>query len=105
MFCADELRALRSSTSSLSVFAYTDPEGSDQSNQSLSDHRAMNTLQALTDIAGTVRARQVRVDGLGELPAKIEGHVRNGAEDPRWRRVNVILDDYIVLELHVPRRP
>lgn len=105
MFCADELRALRSSTSALSVFGYTDPEGSEQSNQSLSDHRAMNTMQMLTDIAGTVRARRVRVDGMGELPAKIEGHVRNDSEDPRWRRVNVILDDHIVLELHVPVRP
>jgi outer membrane protein OmpA-like peptidoglycan-associated protein len=103
MFCADELRVLRSLESSVSVIGYTDPKGSDESNQNLSEHRAKNTMQALEEITGTLHAKQERVEGLGELPSKLEGHIRNGAEDPKWRRVNVILNDHILLELHVPK--
>jgi outer membrane protein OmpA-like peptidoglycan-associated protein len=105
MFCAEELRALRSPGCVLSIYGYTDPEGSAQSNAALSEHRAANTLQCLWDIAGTIGAKLEKLEGMGELPAKLEGRVRDGAEDPQWRRVNVILDTHVLLELHVPRRP
>jgi outer membrane protein OmpA-like peptidoglycan-associated protein len=107
MFCADELRFLSDAKSTLSIFAYADPEGSDESNQTLSDHRAMNTMHGLVDIVSPQRVRTTIgvVEGMGELPARVRGHVQNGAEDPRWRRVDVILDNHVLLELHVPKRP
>lgn len=103
MFCAEELRTLRCGAGLLSIYGYTDREGGEESNRALSKHRAANTLRCLRDVLGILSVKIEDVDGLGELPAKLEGRVRDGAEDPQWRRVNVILDTHVILQLHVPR--
>jgi len=101
IMCANELPALMSPTSHLTIYAHTDRSVSKDYNLRLSDRRAKNTRQAVRDILGVkfgIPEKQIICEGKGEMEA--EKDKRPDKEvNPKYRRVDIILNARLVLTL------
>jgi outer membrane protein OmpA-like peptidoglycan-associated protein len=99
ILCANELPAFMAPTSRLRIVGHTDPVNTDEFNLKLSKLRAENTLQAIKDILGTsFRITDVTATGEGEVLAR-KDKLPQDKPDPRYRRVDVILNSRLVLRL------
>jgi outer membrane protein OmpA-like peptidoglycan-associated protein len=99
--CALELPAFASEMSHLSVIGHTDRSAGDIYNLGLSDNRAHNTVRAIRDILGSkfgIPETKVWVQGAGEELARRE-KLPDKQVDPRYRRVDVILNARLILSL------
>jgi V8-like Glu-specific endopeptidase len=109
--CANELRGFMNPQSQLSILGYADTVGyanasaeeANERNGRLSLLRAENTLQAIRDILGNrfkIPDTNVRKTGEGQREAEKAGF-EPGTADPRYRRVDVILNNALVISLRV----
>jgi outer membrane protein OmpA-like peptidoglycan-associated protein len=101
IMCANELAALMSPASHLAIIGHTDRSDTDQRNLTLSAMRAENTYQAIQDILGSrlaIPERQIVRSGKGETEA-IRDQRPDGERNPKYRRVDVILNGRLVLTL------
>jgi outer membrane protein OmpA-like peptidoglycan-associated protein len=101
IMCANELAALMSTASRLTINGHTDRSDTDQRNLELSTMRAENTFQAIKDIlADNLRIPNSHIvkSGKGETEA-IHDKRPDGERIPKYRRVDVILDGRLVLAL------
>jgi outer membrane protein OmpA-like peptidoglycan-associated protein len=101
IMCANELAGLMSRASRLTINGHTDRSDTDQRNLELSTMRAENTFQAIKDIlADNLRIPRSHtvVSGKGETDA-IHDKRPDGERNPKYRRVDVILDGRLVLAL------
>jgi subtilisin family serine protease/outer membrane protein OmpA-like peptidoglycan-associated protein len=101
IMCANELVALTSPTSRLTINGHTDRSDTSNRNLELSDMRAKNTYQAIKDILGTKLAiplSHTQVSGKGETEAERDGRPDN-ERNPKYRRADVILNARLVLTL------
>jgi subtilisin family serine protease/outer membrane protein OmpA-like peptidoglycan-associated protein len=100
VMCANELAAFGSSSSHLTITGHTDPIGGPKYNRELSDLRAKNALQAVKDVLGSrfeIPEANICACGKGEELATKE---EPGKEvNPRYRRVDIILNGRLVLTL------
>lgn len=96
--CADQLAALASPTSQVTIIGHTDRPDTDARNRELSFLRATNVKTALTDILGAalkVRPDAILAVGLSEWLAILKLHpdkVRN----PNDRRVDLMINGSVV---------
>ena len=109
VMCANELRGLENPQSQLAILGYADtvgyanagPAEANERNGRLSLLRAENTLQAIRDILGNrFKVTNVTKTGEGQKEAEKAGLVP-GTADPRYRRVDVILNSTLVISLRV----
>lgn len=101
VMCAQELPALMSPTSLLTITAHTDRKGKRKANLTLSALRAANTQQGIEDILGKllkIPSRRIIPKGKGEEEARRAGD-RDGTRNLDRRRVDVILNGRLVLRL------
>lgn len=101
VMCANELPALGSATSHLTVNGHTDRIQTVEYNRELSQLRADNTMQAIRDVLGGrfgIPDSNVHVAGLGEELATKDGRP-DGEIYPKYRRVDIILNGRLVLTL------
>jgi len=102
VFCAKELTALRSAGSRLTIVGHADRRDTEQNNLELTDLRAKNTLQAIRDILGPdlfkIADEHIELIGMGEQKAKEAGD-RDRHQNPKWRKVQVILNSRLVVTL------
>ena len=99
-FAAVELAALRDKGSVLRLIGSADRVDVEWYNDSLSKMRAKNVHQALRDALGHDLRAKVEVRGFGESLPKAIG-VKNGQDDPKFRRVFIELDGRAVGSLRV----
>jgi V8-like Glu-specific endopeptidase len=109
VMCANELRGFENPQSQLSILGYADTVGyanagvaeANERNGRLSLLRAENTLQAIRDILGKrFKITNVTKSGEGQKEAEKAG-LAPGSADPRYRRVDVILNSTLVISLRV----
>jgi V8-like Glu-specific endopeptidase len=109
VMCANELRGFENPQSQLSILGYADTVGyanasaaeANECNGRLSLLRADNTLQAIRDILGKrFKITNIKKTGEGQKEAEKAG-LAPGAADPRYRRVDVILNNTLVISLRV----
>jgi hypothetical protein len=97
--------------SQLSILGYADTVGykgatpieANERNGRLSLLRAENTLQAIRDILGDrfkIPEKSIKTTGEGQKEAEKAG-LTLGVADPRFRRVDVILNSALVISLRV----
>jgi outer membrane protein OmpA-like peptidoglycan-associated protein len=109
IMCANELSALMSPTSELRIIGHTDrsvpprmdEEKAKQYNRTLSELRAKNTKQAIKDILDDKRAisdGQIVTKGEGDTLA-VKDNRPPKEVNPKYRRVDVILNSRLVLTL------
>ena len=101
VMCAQELPALMSPTSLLTITAHTDRKGKRKANLTLSALRAANTQQGIEDILGKrlkIPVRRIIPKGRGEEEARRAGD-RDDTRNLDRRRVDVILNGRLVLRL------
>jgi outer membrane protein OmpA-like peptidoglycan-associated protein len=101
IMCANELVALMSPASRLTILGHTDRSAAKDYNLTLSALRAENTYQAIQDILGDklrIHQAQVLRSGRGESLAEKDGRP-DGERNPKYRRVDVILNARLVLTL------
>lgn len=101
IFCANELSALSSTGSQLTISAQADRVDTDQRNLALSKMRAQNTLQAIQDIVGgrlALPAGRMVTRGLGEQGAKEAGDA-DQTKNPARRKSEVVLNSRLVATL------
>lgn len=103
IMCANELAALTSPASRLTIYGHTDRCDTPEHNRDLSDMRAQNTYQAIKDILGIKLAipsahPYTDVSGKGETEAEHDGCPDN-EPDPKYRRTDIILNGRLVLTL------
>lgn len=100
VMCANELAAFGSSGSHLTITGHTDRIGGPTYNRKLSELRAKNALQAVKDVLGSrceIPEANIIASGKGdELATKEEPDTE---VDPRYRRVDIILNGRLVLTL------
>ena len=109
VICANELRGFENPQSQLSILGYADTVGyanagvaeANERNGRLSLLRAENSLQAIRDILGKqFKITNVTKTGEGQREAEKAG-LAPGSADPRHRRVDVILNNTLVISLRV----
>jgi len=109
--CANELAGFGNPDSRLSVVGFADTVGykdatADQvheRNRTLSLLRAQNTVQAIRDILGDrfrIAEPNIKMTGEGQQEAETAGPA-HGKPDPRFRRVDVVLNSALVISLRV----
>jgi len=99
--CANELVAFSSPTSALEVIGHTDRVDTPDRNLTLSLLRSENTAQAIKDILGKsfkIPEAQIKSSGRGENEAIKDGRP-DDKPDPKYRRVDVILNSRLVISL------
>jgi monoamine oxidase len=100
--CANELAGFMSPTSHLTITGHTDRSADESYNLALSALRAENTLQAIRDILATrfaIPDAHVKLSGKGETEA-IRDKRPDKERNPKYRRVDVILNARLVLTLN-----
>jgi outer membrane protein OmpA-like peptidoglycan-associated protein len=103
VMCANELPAFGSSGSHLTITGHTDRIAGPEYNRGLSELRAKNTLQAIKDALGSrfeIPEANIIASGKGEELATKEGRPDKEV-NPRYRRVDIILNGRLVLTLSV----
>ena len=103
IMCANELAALTSPASRLTINGHTDRSDTKERNLALSDMRARNTYLAIKDILGSKLAipsapPHTEVSGKGETEAERDGRPDN-ERNPKYRRTDIILNGRLVLTL------
>jgi hypothetical protein len=109
--CANELAGFGNPDSRLSVLGFADTVGYKDAtaeqvherNRRLSLLRAQNTVQAIRDILGDrfrIPEQNIKVTGEGQQEAEKAG-LALGQPDPRFRRVDVVLNSMLVISLRV----
>lgn len=102
VMCANELAAFVSPNTHLTINAHTDRSASPDYNRTLSALRAENTRQVIQDVLGPkfgIAEGNVTLRGMGESEATAAGRP-DGERNPKYRRVDVILDARLVLTLN-----
>jgi outer membrane protein OmpA-like peptidoglycan-associated protein len=101
VLCGNELSAMRSAQSQLTIESHADCVDTEERNLELSRLRAANTLQAIKDILGAdfaIPDKQIVLRGLGEQGA-IEAGDKDRTENPVRRKSEVVLNARLVLTL------
>jgi hypothetical protein len=109
--CANELAGFGNPDSRLSVLGFADTVGykdataeqAHERNRTLSLLRAQNTVQAIRDILGDrfrIAEQNIKKTGEGQQEAEKAG-LALGKPDPRFRRVDVVLNTALVISLRV----
>ena len=109
--CANELAGFGNADSRLAVLGFADTVGykdataeqAHERNRTLSLLRAQNTVQAIRDILGDrfrIAEQNIKVTGEGQQEADRAG-LALGKPDPRFRRVDVLLNSVLVISLRV----
>jgi outer membrane protein OmpA-like peptidoglycan-associated protein len=96
--CADQLAALDSPKSYVTIIGHTDRPDTDSRNRELSVLRAQNVKTALTDILGNalkVPPDNIRALGFGEWLAMFKLH-SNLVRNPADRRVDLLINGSLV---------
>jgi outer membrane protein OmpA-like peptidoglycan-associated protein len=99
--CANELVAFSSPTSALEVIGHTDRVDTPDRNLTLSLLRSENAVQAIKDILGNsfkIPESRIKSSGRGENEAIKDGRPDN-KPDPKYRRVDVLLNSRLVISL------
>jgi outer membrane protein OmpA-like peptidoglycan-associated protein len=98
--CADQLAALASPTSRITIIGHTDRTDTDARNAELSRLRAHNVKVALQDILGAalkVDVETIQTQGMGEWMAKLRGRV-DQVRNPGDRRVDLLINATLVAQ-------
>lgn len=99
--CARELKSFSDCGSILAIVGHADRVDTEERNIELSKLRAFNTLQAIKDILGNdlrIMPEKTSLSAMGEERAKEGGDV-DGFPNPKWRKVEIIINHRLVLNL------
>jgi outer membrane protein OmpA-like peptidoglycan-associated protein len=100
--CAKELAQLITPGGTLAVTGHADSVDTDERNEVLSEYRAKNTVQAIKDVLGPLLAfkdDEIETAWHGEKVARGTGKLPDKVKAPEWRRVDVVLNNRLVLVL------
>lgn len=101
-FLADERASISSPKSRLVIWGHASTVGREKRNEELARLRALNTAQAIRDIAGDALACEIEVDSFGERIAGIVGAITGASSetrDPAWRRTDILLNGRLRVRL------